>query len=212
MDTSVFVVGTVTENRELVDGLYKVTIKLDDCKFTRPGQYAVVSIPGTDYERAYTVCEYDGKRFSTVFLANSDAAKALVALELGAEVDVETGLGNGFDVDAIPDGAILAADTDGIPQMLCLLRELIMQGKRCSLVLGYSSKDRIFMVDSFSNLCNNIEILTQDGSNGRQGNAYDAIRNAEYVCAAGSVSMLDNLSTRAKAGQFNLDGMNVTTW
>lgn len=189
-----------------------MTLETDETHFTTPGQYAIIKLPNTDIEDAFTVSEYDGKRFTTVFKVDDDLTKHLSTLRLGDVVEVQTGLGNGYNVEIIPDGAVLLADTTGIPQMFGLLRELLIRGKQCKLVLGYSSKDRIFMIDPFRNLCNNIEILTADGSNGRQGRAYDGIRHAEYVCAAGSVEMLDNIAKKADAGQFNLDGMNVTTW
>ena len=123
---------------------------------------------------------------------------------MGTEVYVRTGLGNGFDVDAIPEGAILAADIKGVSQMLSLTRELLMQGKNCKLVLGYPDKESIFMVSSFKNLCNDIEVLTEDGSNGRAGKVEDGIREAEYVCAGGSVEMLRKLSENTQNGQFNM--------
>ena len=191
----------------------KMTIEYPGSEFSVPGQYAIITTDGPEYERVYPVCEFDSKRFTIVFRTDtSDAAKELAILETGDEVKVQTGLGNGYDVDAIPDGAYLVADADGIPQMLGLMRELLVRGKAYSLILGYSTKDRVFMLDTFRNLCNNIEILTADGSNGRQGKADDAIRNAEYVCAAGSVEMLDRLAAKSRSGQFNLDGMNITKW
>ena len=80
----------------------------------------------------------------------------------GDTLDVLTGLGNGYDVDSIPDNAVILADTTGIPQMLGLLRELLMRGKECRLILGYETKDHVFMMPQFRNLCNNIEVLTAD--------------------------------------------------
>jgi dihydroorotate dehydrogenase electron transfer subunit len=117
---------------------------------------------------------------------------------------VQTGLGNGYDVDLIPDGTILAADEDGIPEMLGLARELLMHGKNCRLVLGYSSKKDIFMLDAFRNLVNEIEVLTIDGSNGREGTPSDAIRKADYVCASGSAEMLRKLAAKTEDGQFSV--------
>lgn len=204
--------GIIVETKHLVDELYKITIEMRDNGFTHPGQYCIIGIKGSELEKNYIVCEFDGKRFSIVVKKGNDVTDRLLELESGTEINVEAGLGNGFNVDIIPDGVTLVADSDGIPQMLGLLRGLLMRGKSCNLVLGYSTKSRIFMVDTFSNLCNNIEIFTADGSNGRQGNADDGVRKADYVCAAGSVEMLDRLAQKAKHGQYNPDGMNITEW
>ena len=204
--------GNIVEIRELAQGIFKVTIETTDCNFKGPGQYAIVGVPDSNLERAYSVSEYDSRRFTIVIKNDNPCSEKISEMQIGDVLDVETGLGDGFDVDAIPNRAVLVADTSGIPQMLGLLRELLMQGKVCSLVLGYPSKSSIYMVDTFSTLCNNIEILTADGSNGRMGYAYDAVRNAEYVCAAGSVSMLEKLTGKAEAGQYNIDGMNLIKW
>lgn len=187
----------------------KMTFEVPVCDFSAPGQYANIRIKGSELDGTYNMSEYDSNRFTTVYKIVDDASKELAILELGDEVEVVTGLGNGYQVDEIPNDAVIVADGMGIPQMLGLAKELLMQGKECKLVLGYTNKDRIFMIDFFRNLCSNIEILTLDGSNGRQGHADDAIRNVEYVCASGSIEMLDRLSGKAKAGQFNVDGTNV---
>ena len=207
-----FELGRIVEKKPLVEGILKFTIETAETHFTAPGQYAELRLTDSENEGVFIVSEYDGKRFTTVFKTDGNRYSEISKLELGDKLEVRTGLGNGYDVEAIPDGAVVMADTTGIPQMLGLLRELLMRGKECRLILGYASKDQVFMMPQFRNLCNNIEVLTADGSNGRQGRAYDGIRKAEYVVAAGSVEMLDNLATKADAGQFNLDGMNVTKW
>lgn len=213
MDNFGFEVGKIVEKKLLVDGILKFTIETAETHFTRPGQYAEMRLIGSEEEDAFIVSEYDGKRFITVFkIDGSKVHEEIAKLELGDKLEIRTGLGNGYDVDSIPDNAVILADTTGIPQMLGLLRELLMRGKECKLILGYESKDHVFMMPQFRNLCNNIEVLTADGSNGRQGRAYDGVRKADYVVAAGSVEMLDNLAKKATAGQFNLDGMNVTKW
>lgn len=212
MENSNYDLGKIVEKKLLVEGIMKFTIETAETHFTAPGQYAILKLIDSDDESDFTVSEYDGKRFTTVFKMEADVYKKIGALELGDKLEIQTGLGNGYDVADIPDGVIVAADAMGIPQMLGLLRELLMRGKECKLILGYASKDKVFMLPQFRSLCNNIEILTEDGSNGRQGRAYDAVRNTEYVCAAGSIEMLDALAKKADAGQFNLDGMNVTKW
>ena len=208
--TNNYVIAKLVEKKPLVEDILKMTFELDDCKFSAPGQYANIRVKGSDLDGDYNMSEYDSNRFIVVYRVSTDmASKELSLLELGDEAEVITGLGNGYTLDEIPNDAVIVADTTGIPQMLGLVKELLMQGKECKLYLGYSSKDRIFMIDFFRNLCNNIEILTADGSNGREGRADDAVRDAKYVCASGSIEMLDRLSKKAEAGQFNVDGTNV---
>lgn len=204
-----YINGTLVEKKLLVPDVMKMTFEVEECHFTAPGQYANIRVKDSDLDGDYNMSEYDSKRFTVVYRIFDQASMELALLELGDSVELITGLGNGYSVDDIPSDAVIVADGLGIPQMLGLAKELLMQGKDYRIVLGFPSKDQVFMIPFFQNLCSNIEVLTLDGSNGRQGRADDAIRNVEYVCASGSIEMLDRLSKKAKAGQFNVDGTNV---
>ena len=199
----------VAHKERLAKDVYKITFDTDECKFRRPGQFAMIESGGV--VRPYPVCDYDSKRFSVVFRTDCDEGTQLLNMEIGQEVGSLTGLGNGFDVDAVPDGAYIVADSAGIAEMLELARSLLTRGKDFKAVLGYTSKDDIFMVDSYRTICNEIEVLTLDGSNGREGTAADVIRHADYVCASGSLPMLRKLVLRCSEGQFSLSNQMLST-
>ena len=192
----------VVQNDILVRDIHKMTIDMGECDFSLPGQYAMIEAGGM--RRPYQVCDFDSNRFTIVFPADGKESSALAALMPGDEVLVNTGLGNGFDLEAMPDEVCLVADDMGIPEMLGLARSLLMRGIRCKLVLSYPTKNDIYMLENFSNLVNEIEVLTLDGSNGREGKASDIIRNVPYVCAGGSLDMLRELADRSENGQFSL--------
>ena len=190
---------------QLAPDIYKMTFETDSCRFSRPGQYVLIKTGGEC--RPYQVCDYDSERYTVVFKATDKYGQELAGIGFGGEVESETGLGNGFDVDAVPDNSVLVADSMGVIEMLELARALLIRGKKFKMVLGFNNKDSIVMMDSFRNICNELEVLTLDGSNGREGMASDAVRNADYVCASGTPAMLKALSGRAKEGQFSLSMM-----
>lgn len=192
----------VVQNDVLVRDIHKMTIDMGECDFSLPGQYAMIEAGGM--RRPYQVCDFDSNRFTIVFPADGKESSTLAALMPGDEVLVNTGLGNGFDLEAMPEEVCLVADDMGIPEMLGLARSLLMRGIRCKLVLSYPTKKDIYMLENFSNLVNEIEVLTLDGSNGREGKASDIIRNVPYVCAGGSLDMLRELADRSENGQFSL--------
>ena len=161
--------------------------------------------------RPYPVCDFDSRRFSVVMRTDEEHASVLINMDIGTELGCLTGLGNGFDVDSVPSGAYIVADSAGVAEMLELARAMLTRGKLFKAVLGYESKDDIFMIESYRNICNEIEILTMDGSNGRQGTPADVIRNAEYVCASGTLPMLEKLVLRCGEGQFSLSNQMLTT-
>ena len=195
-------IARVVQNDNLVRDIHKMTIDMGECDFRLPGQYAMIEAGGM--RRPYQVCDFDSNRFTIVFPADGRESSVLAGLMPGDEVLVNTGLGNGFDLEAMPDEVYLVADDMGIPEMLGLARSLLMRGVSCKLVLSYPTKKDIYMLESFRNLVNEIEVLTLDGSNGREGKASDVIKKAPYVCAGGSLEMLKDLADRAENGQFSL--------
>ena len=191
--------------KRLANDVYKMTFDTDTCRFSRPGQYALIMIG--ERARPYQVCDYDSNRFTIVFKVRDASDDALARAEFGTEYESETGLGNGFDVDTVPEGAVLAADSMGVSEMLELARTLLIRGKRFRLVLGYKTKEDIYMVDSFRHICTDIEVLTLDGSNGRGGMASDSVRKSDYVCASGSPAMLKAITAKASDGQISFSNM-----
>ena len=192
----------IVKNDNLVRDIHKMTFDIGECEFKLPGQYAMIEAGGV--RRPYQVCDFDSSRFTIVFPVDGEESRRLAAMVPGDRVTVTAGLGNGFDLDAIPRNVLLVADDMGIPEMLGLARSLLMRGTRCRLVLGYPSKKDMYMTAAFRNLVNEIEVLTLDGSNGRQGIASDAVRRAPYVCAGGSLGMLKALASRVDDGQFSM--------
>ena len=191
------------ENKDnLVNDIYKMTFDAGESGFEGPGQYAMIEARGR--RKPYQVCEYDSNRFTIVFEADDDISKDLSQLNVGDEVIIDGGLGTGFKSDAIPDEVCIVANGMGIPEMLGVARTLLVRGKKCRTVLEYPSKKDIYLLDSFKNLVNEIEVVTLDGSNGREGRAADVVRNDEYVLASGTLDMLKTISDKVADGQFSL--------
>lgn len=199
----------VALKEKLANDIYKITFETDECRFRRPGQFAMIEYDGII--RPFPVCDYDSRRFSVVFRADREEGEKLLNTDFGTEMYVLTGLGNGFDVDAVPDGAYIVANGAGVAEMLELARSLLTRGKSFKAVLGFTSKNDIYMTDSFRNICSEIEVLTFDGSNGREGLPSDIVHDAAYVCASGSLSMLKALSLRCTDGQFSLSNLMLST-
>lgn len=191
----------IVSNDQVASGIHMMTFEMADCDFKRPGQYAIVEAGGL--RRPYPICTYDSNRFTIVFNDNGSESSKLSDLKPGTETKVKTGLGNGFNLESIPGEVYLVADETGIPEMLGMARSLLVLGIKSKLYVSFPDKERIYMLDSFRNLVGEIEVLTEDGSNGREGRASDAVRNADYVFASGSKEMLKDLAGRCKRGQFS---------
>ena len=191
------------ENRDnLVNDIYKMTFDAGESGFSGPGQYAMIEARGR--RKPYQVCEYDSNRFTIVFEADDDISRDLSELKIGDEVIVDGGLGTGFAADELPDEVCIVANGMGIPEMLGVARTLLVRGKKCKTILEYPSKKDIYMLDSFKNLVNEIEVVTVDGSNGREGKAEDVVKKRDYVLASGTLDMLKKVAEKVENGQFSL--------
>jgi len=100
-------------------------------------------------------------------------------LEAGAELDVLTGLGNGYDLDASGDRPLLLGGGAGVPPMYKLAKELRRQGKDVRVVLGFNTKEEVFYEKEFRALGCGVRVTTVDGSYGTKGFVTDALP-AEY--------------------------------
>lgn len=191
----------IVSNDKLTQDVHMMTFEMEKCNFKRPGQYAIVEAGGL--KRPYQVCSYDSNRFTIVFKKDGGESSKLADLKSGTEIEADTGLGKGFEYEYLPEEVHLVADETGISEMFGLARGLLVRGIKSKLLVSFPSKDSIYMVDSFRNLVSEIEVLTEDGSNGREGRASEGVRNANYVLACGSMDMLRDLNSRCENGQFS---------
>lgn len=198
-------VSRILENRELTENVRLMTLETHECKFERPGQFAMVGINGKFLRRPISVSSYDSDRYTLVYKIVGEGTKAMSVMQPGDVVDSLTGLGNGYDIDDIPDEALIIGGGIGIPPMLGLVKSLLMVGKKCRVVLGYKSVNEMFMLDDFNTLCGDVHVMTEDGSFGEKGYVTDAFSNCEYACACGPLPMLKALSDEVRHGQFSLE-------
>lgn len=130
----------VLENKKLACGIYKMTLESNASEFNNPGQFVMVEVPEKFLRRPISVSSYDSERYTLIYKVVGEGTDAMSKLEQGDKVKVLTGLGNGYDVDAVPNGAYIIGGGIGIPPMLGLLKAMVMAGKSCKVILGYNTK------------------------------------------------------------------------
>lgn len=192
----------VEKRDNLINNIYKMTFAAEKSGFKKPGQYAIIEARG--HRKPYQVCEFDSERFTIVFEADDEISQELSELNSGDEVIIDGGLGTGFASDDVPDEVCIVANGMGIPEMIGVARGLLIRGKKCRTILEYPSKQDIYLLESFKNLVNEIEVVTVDGSNGREGRAEDMVKPDEYVMASGTIEMLSKIAEKVPEGQFSL--------
>ena len=128
----------------------------------------------------------------------------------GEELDILTGLGNGFNIKAIQgDKPILIGGGVGTPPMYRLCKDLLKAGIKPTVILGFNSKEDCFYEQEFKNLGVDVYITTVDGSYGIKGFVTDALKQIEdytYYYTCGPLPMLKAVYETAKtSGEFSFE-------
>lgn len=195
----------ILENCKLAEGIYKMTLTAPENDFDAPGQFAMIEVPEKFLRRPISVSSYDDKNYVLIYKVVGDGTEKMSHMEPGQEVESLTGLGNGYDVEAIPEGATLIGGGIGIPPMLGLAKSLREAGKSCKVILGFNTADEMFLVEDFREFTDDITVVTADGSYGQKGFVTDAFDSLVYACACGPLKMLEALDGKVQEGQFSLE-------
>jgi dihydroorotate dehydrogenase electron transfer subunit len=93
----------------------------------------------------------------------------------GQQLDILTGLGNGYDLSCAGDSPILLGGGVGVPPMYHLAKKLVAMGKSVSVILGFNTASEIFYEEEFKALGCSVTVTTVDGSYGVKGFVTDAL-------------------------------------
>ena len=134
--------------------------------------------------------------------------QALHELAPGAQLEVLTGLGRGFDLARSGGAPLLLGGGSGTAPMLYLARELSKLGTRPAAALGFGTAAECCFEREFRELCSDLRVFTQDGSRGERGLVTQALERGGYsfVYACGPLPMLRAVDEKSAApGQFSLE-------
>ena len=140
------------------------------------GEFVDIGIPGFYLRRPLSICDKEEGKLTVVYKVVGEGTKVLSEMGVGAELEVLTGLGRGFDPEACESSALLVGGGLGVPPLYLLAKELKARGKQVSAVLGFNKDDEIILADDFKSVCDEVVISTADGSVGVKGFVTDAIR------------------------------------
>jgi len=170
----------IKQNIPLTDNVYKMILEGDVSDITAPGQFINIKLDGMFLRRPISVCDKDDNTVTIIYKVVGKGTEAMSKMAEG-ELDLLTGLGNGYDTDASGDSPVLLGGGVGVPPLYMLAKELISQGKNISVVLGFNTKSEIFYEAEFKALGANTYVATADGSYGTKGFVTDALKDIYYT-------------------------------
>ena len=189
---------TITSNLPLTSNVYKMTLE-GDLSGIKAGQFVNIKIDGLFLRRPISVCDLNGNELTIIYKVVGEGTEKLSKMNEGI-LDVLTGLGNGYDLSRAGDAPLLVGGGVGVPPMYLLAKELVRQGKKVSVILGFNNKDEIFYEKEFASLGADVSVTTVDGSYGVKGFVTDAIEEGKngYFYACGPEPMLRALCKATK--------------
>ncbi len=203
---------TVTENTALTDLVYRMLLQGDTSACTKTGQFVNIQLDGFYLRRPISVCDWDETSITLLYKNVGHGTEAMTKLNEGTELDVLTGLGNGYDTSKSGDRPVLLGGGVGIPPMYALCKQLLAEGKTPSVILGFNEASEIFYQEEFENLLKDTDgkvyITTVDGSVGTKGFVTDVLKDLDYTYfyTCGPMPMFKAIeATAVTSGQFSFE-------
>ena len=104
MKQSVF---TIDSNEALTESVYKMVLSGDTSAITASGQFVNIQLEGLFLRRPISVCDYDESTLTIVYKVVGKGTAAMSHMEKGTNLDILTGLGNGYDLTLSGDRPVL---------------------------------------------------------------------------------------------------------
>ena len=115
----------VKENVKLTDNIYKMILLGDTTEIKSSGEFINIEIPELFLRRPISVCDHDGESVTIIYKVVGKGTEIMAKAKEGDEFDTLIGLGNGYDLTASGDHALLLGGGVGVPPLYNLCKKLI---------------------------------------------------------------------------------------
>ena len=197
----------IIENTALTSNVYRMRLAGDTSAITAPGQFVNIKLEGKFLRRPISVCDCKEGELTIVYKVVGAGTEQMANMHVAEELDILTGLGNGYDLTVSGDKPLLLGGGVGVPPMYMLAKQLIAEGKDVTVILGFNKQDEIFYEMEFRALGANVIVATADGSYGVKGFVTDALpEDYTYFYTCGPEPMLKAVWRATKtSGQMSFE-------
>ena len=201
----------VMSNERLSAKTMRMVLEGDTQYLTSAGQFVNVEVEGKFLRRPISVCDYDESTITLLYDVVGEGTRAMSEWREGKEVDLLTGLGNGFTEEKECRKPLLLGGGIGCAPLYNLAKKLLARGVQPTVILGFNTKSDVVSRDMFEALGVATYVATVDGSEGIRGFVTDVVREKEltdsdYFYACGPLPMLRAVcGGLAMSGEVSLD-------
>ena len=168
-------VFTIEKNEPVAFKTWKLVLKSADPDYLFSGEFVDIAIPGFYLRRPVSVCDSSAGSVTLYYKVVGEGTKVLSGMAPGAELELLTDLGRGFDASLCGESALLVAGGLGSAPLYPLAKELKALGRHVTAVLGFNNASEIVLEKEYRALCDEVAVATMDGSAGIKGLVTDAI-------------------------------------
>ncbi|MEE1284205.1 MAG: dihydroorotate dehydrogenase electron transfer subunit [Acutalibacteraceae bacterium] len=198
----------ILSNEKIALNVYKMILCGDTSAITASGQFVNLKLDGKFLRRPISICDYDDKTITIIYKVVGVGTEQMCEMSAGEKIDILVGLGNGYNLDKSGDRPLLLGGGVGVPPMYNLCKKLIEQGKKVSVVLGFNTKEEVFLEEDFKALGADVTVTTADGSYGVKGFVTDAMKEIDYTYffTCGPMPMFKAIeATAVTSGQYSFE-------
>ena len=198
----------IIDNAPLTQTVYKMKLQGDVSDITSSGQFVNIKLDGLYLRRPISVCDCEEGVLTLIYKVVGKGTEQMAKMTAGEELNILTGLGNGYDISLSGDKPLLLGGGVGVPPLYMLAKKLIAEGKKVSVVLGFNTKEEVFCEEDFKALGADVFVTTVDGSYGIKGFVTDAMMDIDYsyFYTCGPEPMLKAIfKVSATSGQFSFE-------
>ena len=177
MKQEIFVIKS---QKKIAKDVFKMVLSGNTDDITASGQFVNIKLDGFYLRRPISVCDYDKNELTLIYKTVGEGTAAMSRYENGTELDILTGLGNGYDTSLSGEKPLLLGGGVGVPPLYNLCKKLVAEGKKPTVILGFNSADDVFYENEFKALGADVYVTTADGSYGIKGFVTDAMAGLDY--------------------------------
>ena len=198
---------TITENSPVTESVWRMQLGAPGLEKQKPGGFVNIRLDGLYLRRPISVFDSEPGRLTILYKVVGRGTEQMKDLEPGAQLDVLTGLGNGYDLSKAGDRPLLLGGGVGVPPLYLLAKKLRAEGKAVTAVLGFNTAAEVFAEEEFRALGCSVTVTTADGSYGVKGFVTDALpQEYSYFYTCGPEPMLRAVYRAVKtSGQFSFE-------
>ena len=118
----------ILANEPLTATVWRMVLGGDTQWITAPGQFVDIALEGRYLRRPISVCDYDATTLTLIYKVVGEGTAQMSRMAAGGELDLLTGLGNGFDVHNAAQRPLLVGGGVGVPPLYNLAKVLLAAG------------------------------------------------------------------------------------